>query len=148
MSLLTIKRTSAWRFDTSATGGLGVGFVVASGGRIALLPPGQTDTDHPLWLNFGGAGVGLSAGVRKVPKVGRLVDSRGLSERGGANAAPANFWNNGVLYVMNGCRTDELTLDDFKGTCCFIDIGFGLIVGYAGFGLLLNVNPRVLATLT
>ena len=35
---LTIKRESGWTFNTSGTGGLGIGFVAASGGEIVLNP--------------------------------------------------------------------------------------------------------------
>ncbi len=138
MSLLRIRKTSAWKFQTSATGGLGVGFFVASGGGIALIDPKSKGEDHPTWLHYAGAGVGASVGLRKIPKVGPAIDTRGLSEKGSGNLAPASFWNHGIVYVMNGCSGDDLELTDFKGPCCFVDVGAGLVAGYAGFGLLMK----------
>lgn len=49
---------------------------------------------------------------------------------------------------MHGCSQPDLELADFKGTCCFVDVGAGLIAGYAGFGLLMNINPEALALLS
>ena len=141
---VSIRETSAWTFNTSGTGGLGVGFFAATGGELVLNPP----SGDPKGFYYGAAGAGLSLGIRKIPKIGRILDSRGLSERGGANVAPKSFWNHGVVYVMDGCPGEDLTAKDFKGVCIAIDVGAGVLVGYAGSALLINVNPLALMAQT
>lgn len=141
---ISIRKTSAWTFNTSGTGGLGLGLFTATGGELVLNPP----SGDPKGFYYGAVGAGLSLGVRKIPKIGRILDSRGLSERGGANVAPKSFWNHGVVYVMDGCRGDELTAEDFRGICIATDVGGGVLVGYAGTALLINVDPLALMAQT
>ncbi len=107
-----IKKTSAWTFNTSGTGGLGLGFFAAVGGELVLKPP--SGPLRGFW--FGTAGVGIGAGIKRIPKIGRIIDSRGLSEKGSANAAPKSFWNHGVVYVMDGLTADELTATTSKAS--------------------------------
>ena len=138
---VVIKKTSAWTFNTSGTGGLGLGFFAAVGGELVLKPP-----SGPLkgfW--YGAAGVGVGVGVKRIPKIGRIIDTRGISEKGSATAAPKSFWNHGVVYIMDGLAGDELTAEDFRGVCISLDVGGGVLVGYAGTALLINVNPLALA---
>ena len=140
---LSIRKTSAWTFNTSGTGGLGLGYFAASGGEVVLNPP----TGAPKGFYYAAAGVGLSVGLKKIPKIGK-IDTRGLSERGAAVVAPKSFWNHGVVYIMDGFAGDELGVEDFRGVCCAIDLGAGVLVGYAGSALLINVNPLALVSAT
>lgn len=117
-------------------------------GRIAIVDPATRDAEHPVWLHYMGAGLGATVGVRKVPKIGKLLDPDDLLSKGTLNIAPQFFRNHGTILAMNGCVSNDLTLDDFKGSCCFVDVGIGVIVGYAGFGLLMNVDPSSLANLS
>ena len=136
-----ISKTSAWTFNTSGTGGLGVGFFAATGGELVLNPP----SGDPKGFYYAAAGVGVGVGIKRIPKIGRILDSRGLSEKGGANVAPKSFWNHGVVYVMDGCPNDDLRPEDFKGICLSTDVGGGVLVGYSGNALLINVSPLALA---
>ena len=143
MSFWRIKKESAWTFNTSGTGGAGLGFVVASGGEIVLNDPAK----KAVRFHYGGVGAGLSIGLKKVPKLGRFMDPRGLSEMGGGVLAPESFPNHGVVYALSGCPGADLTKDDFKGICLFFDAGLGLIAGYAGETMLMNCNPIAFAAL-
>jgi hypothetical protein len=49
---------------------------------------------------------------------------------------------------MNSCENDELTIDDFRGYCCFVDIGLAVIRGYAGLALVMNINRSAFDSLT
>ena len=138
--LISIRKKSAWAFVTSGTGGLGIGFFAGSGGEVVLSPP----SGPPKGFYYGAAGVGVSAGLKRIPKIGRILDPHGVTERGAAVGAPKQFWNHGIVYVMDGCQDDDLTAEDFHGVCCTIDIGAGLLIGYSGSGLLINVNPLAL----
>ncbi len=142
---LSIARKSAWTFNTSGTGGLGIEFVAVSGGTVVLDDPSGKETR----FRYGAGGGGLSLGIRKIPKIGRLdtskIDSRGLSNRFSANIAPEPFWNHGAVYILNGFRGAELTREDFRGACIVFDAGAGLIVGYAGSAMLVGINAAGLA---
>ena len=71
-----------------------------------------------------------------------------MSEKGGGAVAPKSFWNHGVVYVMDGCRGDDLKVEDFRGICLSTDIGAGVLVGYAGNALLINVDPLAVRAAT
>lgn len=136
-----IKRQSAWSWNTSGTGGAGLGLVAASGGAVVLNDPAkQVQRFH-----YAAGGVGLSAGIRKIPKIGKIVDPRSLSNRGGGNVAPEFFTNHGTVYVMDGCSRDELVREDFHGICAVYDVGAGIIVGYSGALMLVGLDPLALA---
>lgn len=140
-----VRKRSAWTFNTSGTGGVGLELVAASGGTVVLNDPGgQVRNFH-----YAAAGIGLSAGIRKIPKIGKLdtsrVDPRGFSDHGGGNLAPQAFWNHGAVYVMDGCAHDDLTIEDFRGICAVYDAGAGLILGYSGSLMLVGLNPLALA---
>ena len=140
-----IRKKSAWTFNTSGTGGIGIEFVAASGGTVVLDDPKGTTRN----FRYAAGGVGVSAGIRKIPKIGKLdtrkLDPRGLSDHYGGNVAPKSFWNHGVVYVMDGCRADELVAEDFHGICIVIDAGAGLILGYSGSLMLVGVSALALA---
>lgn len=144
---LSIRKKSAWKFDTSGTGGVGIEFVAASGGTVVLDDPAGRETR----FRYAAGGGGLSWGIRKVPKIGRLdtskIDSRGISDHFSANVAPEPFWNHGAVYIMGGFRGDELTAEDFHGVCVVYDAGGGLILGYSGSVMLVGINPMGLVAM-
>lgn len=135
---ITIKKESKWIFDTSATGGVGVGLVTGSGGLIQLKNP----AGMPVKFHYGGAGVGLSAGGKlpKIPKVPK-IDLKGKSGSG----STTDFTSNGAVYITEAFEGDELDTDDFRGPCIFLDGGAGLIVGYSGTAFLVGIDPIKLA---
>ncbi len=139
----TIRKESAWTWNTSGTGGLGLGYFAASGGELVLNSP----SGEPRGFYYGAVGGGLSVGVRKVPKIGRILDPRGLSNRGGAVLAPKSFTNHGVVYVMSAFERDELTAEDFRGVCIVTELAAGVLIGYSGGAFLIDVNPLAVAAM-
>lgn len=140
-----IRGKSSWTFVTSGTGGVGLEFVAASGGTVVLDNPSGVEQQ----FRYAAGGVGLSAGIRKIPKIGKLgtrkLDPRGFSDRGGGNVAPKSFWNHGSVFIMDGCSRSELVREDFHGICAVHDAGAGLILGYSGALMLVGLNPLALA---
>lgn len=137
--MLTILKPSAWQFTTSSSGGIGVEFVVAEGGKIFLKDP----TGNAVSFAYGGAGIGLAAGV-KLPKIGKLqvnVKGKGLT---GA-IAPAQFPNGGKIYVLDSFSGTELTTSDLQGVCMFLEIGGGMVAGVSATAMLLGMSPVYLA---
>ena len=137
--MVEIVKQSAWTFDTSSSGGLGVEFFVAEGGMIYL----KDQTGAPAAFRYGAAGAGLSAGF-KLPKIGKIeipIKGKGV---GGA-IAPASFPNAGILYVLDGCPGGELTRQAVTGVCMFIEAAGGLIVGYSGMAMVFGMSPAWLA---
>jgi hypothetical protein len=136
-----IKGESAWQFVTSSTGGIGVEFVAAEGGKIFLNnPQGKQITFY-----YGSAGVGLSAGL-KLPKIGKVqVNVKGRSVVGAI--APAAFPNGGKLYILDTFAGTELTEKDIQGVCAFLEIGGGIIAGVSATAMLVGMNPIWLAGL-
>src|SRR4029077_20153306 len=97
--MIGIRKESAWKFVTSATGGAGVELFAAEGGCIYLQDPsGQNIT-----FKFGGAGVGLSAGL-KVPKIGKITLPKVRGRSVGGGAAPAAFPNAGIVIFWSRFR--------------------------------------------
>jgi hypothetical protein len=62
--MLGIKKESAWTFETSASGGLGVAIFAAEGGALYLRDPAKKS----VVLHFGAAGAGLSCPVPKLDR--------------------------------------------------------------------------------
>ncbi|MEI6705690.1 MAG: hypothetical protein WCK96_01000 [Methylococcales bacterium] len=139
MKLNPIKKTSAWQFVTSSTGGIGVEFFAAEGGQIYLNDPsGSLRT-----FTYGVAGGGLSIGF-KLPKIGKLqIPVKGASV--GGVGAPASFPNTGCLYILSSFDGDELTYNDISGVCGLVEIGGGLIAGASSTAMLLGMNPKWMA---
>jgi hypothetical protein len=96
------------------------------------------------FLLRGGAGVGLSAGI-KLPKIGKVQ----LKLRGkgvGAVAAPASFPNTGKLYVLESCDSDELDESAIQGVCMFVEAAGGIVGGGFGTAMIFGMSPVWLAT--
>jgi hypothetical protein len=135
--MLVIKKESAWRFLTSSSGGIGVEFVAAEGGSIYFQDPNGVTVTY----RYGAAGAGVSAGL-KLPKIGKL-QFKGKSV--GAAVAPAAFPNVGKLYILDSFPGDELSRSDITGVCMFAEVGGGVVVGGAGYAMLLGMSPLWLA---
>lgn len=45
---------------------------------------------------------------------------------------------------MDGFHGTELAVEDFRGVCVLVDLGAGILVGYSGAAMLINVNPVAL----
>jgi hypothetical protein len=135
-----IKKSSKWTFNTSATGGIGLGCFAGSGGLIQLQTP---DKQRLVSYHYAGAGVGFSRGGR-LSKLGKIppIDLKGRSGTG----STTDFPSYGTIYMMEACDKEELAEDDFKGACTFIDGGAGLIIaGWSGTALLVGIPPLLLS---
>lgn len=136
MSLVvTIKKKSSWEFDTFGSGGVSVGYVAANGGTVRLKDP--QGIIHSFY--YGGIGAGISAGL-KLPKIGK-VQVRTKKGPLTGSIGPAPFPSKGSLFITNDFSGDELEKSNLRGLCAFVDIGAGIIVGYSGVALLLNLSP-------
>lgn len=134
-----IKSKSAWTFVTSSSGGVGVEFFAAEGGKIYLSDPSNQAVDFA----YGAVGAGVAFGF-KLPKIGKVH----IPVRGGSttvSVAPASFPNTGALYVLGGCPGSELTTSDIQGVCLFIEVTGGLIAGGFGIAMLIGASPLALA---
>ena len=141
--MLWIKKESAWTFETSATGGVGVEFVAVEGGAIYLRDP----KNNPATLRFGAAGAGISWGL-KLPKIGKINLPKVRGKSVGGVAAPAAFPNIGKLYILDTFRGDELSRRDITGVCAFVEVYAGAVVGGSAAAIVFGMNPLWLAGLS
>lgn len=144
---MSYLRPSKWNYQTGATGGVGIEFVVASGGLIVLHDPAGQEQD----FHYGGVGVGLSAGL-KIPKIKLpkfTIPEIKMPKIGGRSVGGAgstkDFTSAGSVYMTSAFQGQELTRADFQGGTIYVDAGAGLIVGYAGSAMLLGMNASLLA---
>ncbi len=141
IGMLTITKQSDWEFVTFGSGGLSVGFFAAEGGTVVLKDLSGVERQ----FYYGGAGAGLSAGL-KIPKIGKVrIKSRGGDVTG--NVGPTAFPSTGSLYVTDNCSGSDLTESEIQGPCAFIDVGAGLIGGGSATGMAVGLNPLYLAAL-
>jgi hypothetical protein len=144
---MSFLRPSQWTYETGATGGVSVEFVVASGGTIVLHDPTRSEQD----FYYGGVGVGLGIGLKipkiKLPKMTlpeiKLPKVAGR-EVGGAGSAKS-FPSSGSVYMTSAFEGQELTRENIQGGTLYVDAGAGLIVGHAGSAMLLGMNSALLA---
>jgi hypothetical protein len=137
--MLTIKHESAWKFQTSSSGGIGVEFVAAEGGSIVFKDPSGAIVSFP----YGAAGAGLTAGF-KLPKIGKLaLNVKGKSV--GGVLAPSFFPNTGTLYVLDSFDAEDFKRSDITGVCMFAEVGGGVIVGGSATAMIVGMNPMWLA---
>ena len=45
---------------------------------------------------------------------------------------------------MGGFHGTDFGVEDFRDVCCVVDIGAGVLLGYAGSAMLVNVDPLAL----
>jgi len=141
-------RPSKWTYDTGATGGASVEFIVASGGEIILRDPSQ----KKVTFYYGGAGLGVGLGINlsklkiphfslpniAMPKIfGRDVSAAGSLE---------SYSSVGTIFMTSAFRGSELTKSDFQGGAVYIDAGAGLIYGRSASAMLLGIHSAKLAT--
>jgi hypothetical protein len=126
--VFTIKRESAWKFETFGSGGISI---VVSGtvGTVELTDPGGKLTSF--W--YGGIGAGPSGGLR-LPKFGKV------KLKGTGTVAPTWFKSTGVVLVTDNCPGDDLTISDLRGVCAFVEAGAGLIGGGSGLVMLAGLR--------
>lgn len=144
---MSILRPSQWTYETGATGGVSVEFVVASGGTIVLHDPASKEEDF--W--YGGVGVGIGIGLKipkiKLPKmtIPKIELPKVAGREVGAAGSAKSFPSSGAVYMTDAFEKQELTRADIQGGTLYVDAGAGLIVGHAGSAMLLGMNSALLA---
>ncbi|NHZ93897.1 hypothetical protein F2P45_33605 [Massilia sp. CCM 8733] len=135
-----VKKESIWNYETSATGGVGLGFFAASGGLVRLKDPSGKSVD----LHYGAVGLGLSKGFKspKLPKLPKFPQLNVQSKSGGLSTT--DFPAFGNVFVTKTHTKDDLTIDDIKGICIICEIGAGYIAGYSATAILVGINPAYL----
>ena len=124
--MLNIVEESAWTFDTSGTGGIGIEFVAVQGGLVYLKDPRHMSVRFRLLA----AGVGVTYGL-KLPKLGHLPTPKIRGKSVGGAAAPTFFPNAGKIWKTAACPGTELTHHDFCGPVVYIE-GGGSLIAVAG----------------
>lgn len=138
--MLGIKKESAWTFETSASGGVGVSFVAAEGGAFYLRDP----KNKRVVLRFGAVGAGLSWGLR-LPKLGKINLPKIKGKSVGGVVAPAAFPCTGKIYILDSFGGSELTRQDITGACVFAEVYAGAVAGGSSAAILFGMNPAWLA---
>lgn len=134
-----IKKKSAWQFVTCEGAALALGIPTASGGWVMLRSP----ANKPVKFYYGGAGAGYSW-MFKIPKIGKpqISTPKGPLTGTGSEAA---FTSTGEVYITKGFMGNELEVSDIEGICAFVEVGAGVVVGGSANGMLLGVDPYLLA---
>jgi hypothetical protein len=124
---------SAWTFDGSGGGGVGLGFFAASRGTLQLKDP--HGKSHQ--FGYGGVGAGISTPGVKLPKIGQLdIGKLDVSSAVG----PAPFTSVGRVFKMKSIATgSDLTVNDFKGYCVLLDVGAGVVAGGGATAMLFGI---------
>jgi hypothetical protein len=134
--MIGIRKESAWKFVTSATGGAGVELFAAEGGCIYLQDPsGQNIT-----FKFGGAGVGLSGRLEGAEDRKDHPSESAWEERRGRRGS-RRLSERRHRYILESFSGQELSRSDLTGVCVFAEVGGGLVAGASATGMLLGVNP-------
>lgn len=130
--MISITDKSAWTFDTSATGGVGLEFIAVQGGSIWLKDPRQASVR----LRMLAAGAGLTYGL-KLPKIGRLPSPKIGGKAVGGAIGPKFFPSAGLIWKTAACRGQDLVHDDFCGPVVFIEGGASLVAVAGAVDLML-----------
>jgi hypothetical protein len=135
---LTVTKESAWQFVTFGSGGVGLGYFAAGGGQVVLKSPSGTDST----FTYGGAGVGLSAGL-KIPKLGKVQIN---TKKGGltGSVGPMQMPSTGKVFLTDNA-SGELSESDIRGVCAFTEAGGGLLAGASGVAMYVGMNPFLMA---
>jgi hypothetical protein len=127
---------SGWKYETSASGGIAIGDVLASSGKFVLESP-----DGELHA-FSYAGLGMGFGWRLSEKL-RLPDlvlpkSKTVISGSGATT---DFFGRGAVFRF---RKEELSPNDLTGITLYVDGGAGVLVAGSGTGLLIGIKKQAL----
>jgi hypothetical protein len=120
-------QVSAWTYKIAASGGVGLGKLLVSGGMFVLEDPQER------LHRFAYQGLGLSLGERKLlPKQLRLPEialPKILMKNGSltAGGATTNFDGGGIV-LYSGKR--EPGPEDFQGYTLYSEFNAGVLVGY------------------
>lgn len=139
--IVLIKKSSAWQFVTFGSGGLSLGLFSAAGGKVVL----QSPTGIIKTFYYGGAGAGLSAGL-KIPKIGK-VQIKTIKGPLTGSGGPTEFPSTGKLLVTDSFQGEELLVSDIQGPCIFTEVGGGIIAGASACAMYFGIDPLRLSLL-
>ncbi len=92
-------------------------------------------------FTYGGAGVGLSAGL-KIPNIGKVQIPTPKGPLTGAGG-PLSFPSTGKVFVSDNISGD-LSESDIRGVCLFTEVGGGIIGGGSAMAMFVDLNPLYL----
>ncbi|HLK65394.1 MAG TPA: hypothetical protein VKU19_18270 [Bryobacteraceae bacterium] len=128
--MLSIKRKSKWRFKTSSSGGIDIGFVGVSAGNVTLISPQGQETK----FHYSGVGGGASVGITLAQGQFKLPVS--------ANFAAEAFPSAGQLFILHTYPGQELRRSDITGGCVIGEISGNSIVGGSATAMLLGMQQK------
>ena len=76
-----------------------------------------------------------------------FAQTEALMKGKSASGSSTAFDSYGEVFVMQGCKKDELSANDLSGPCMFVDAGAGLIGGFSGTALLAGISSLRLIAL-
>ncbi len=104
-------------------------------------------SNKPQTFYYGGLGAGASLFSLRLPKIGKIeLNAFGRGATG--NLAPLPWWNMGKLFMTSNFRGAELTRQDIKGGCLFVEVNVGVIQGISATGMLLGYDQAKLLAFT
>lgn len=139
MKALTVRKWSAWTYDTSWSLGGGGGPVAGEMGEICLFDPAHTRRS----FKYAVAGLGASSSIKltlpfklklELPKL------RGV-ELAGAGAAQF-FYSAGRIGIVESFDGDELAEDDVRGVATLVELAGGVVAGVSCTVMLLGMDPK------
>lgn len=131
-----LLRDSRWSYNTGATTGLSIGYVIGSGGELILNDPAGTETN----FYYGGLGGGLGGGFKQLGKIKLPKLTIGRHSAGGAGSLGA-FWSTGGVFMTSAFKGTELTESDLQGATVYVDAGAGILAGVSASVMLLGIDP-------
>lgn len=135
-------RPSKWGYDTGSTGGIGVGALLASGGKFLLTDP--TEQDQEFTYAGTGIGSGRTVGFLKIFDIG-LPKFLHLPREVAGTGSTLDYTSSGSVYMTSAFRGSELKRSDFVGGTIYIDAGVGVIAdGYSATIMLLGMNSALM----
>ncbi len=125
-------RRSDWIYDTGATGGTGLGFLLASGGTIFLKSPSGKEEQ----FYYGGVGIGLGRmiGIPKIPDI-PIPKILHVPHEPSATGAASSFTSTGEVYMTGAFRGAELRRSDFTGGALYIADGMSVSIMLLGINM-------------
>lgn len=124
-----MKIISDWKFETSSTGSVGFALYSVSGGMVRLKKFDKNNNPiDTIDLSYRGVGVGASVG-------------KGLPLPQGM-FAPTDFTSAGIVFKMPACKSDELEISDFLGSCMYVDVSAGTLTAGGGATILFLGLPN------
>jgi hypothetical protein len=138
MDLLQLGKRSEWDFVTCNGLSVSGGVLAGEGGTITLREPSKK-SDVRFYL--GAVGAGISGGFRlpklKVPRI------QGAKIGGGAGSLEA-MRSGGYVFMAPTFGGAELTRQDIRGGCLFVEGAAGFAWGAAGVAMVFGMNPLTL----